>query len=380
MPRAADVVVVGGGASGLAAAVAAAEAGAHVVALERDVAFGRRLLATGNGRCNLANARLAWGRYNDAAFVEAVCGTPEGFLADVLAFFEGCGLAVAEEGGGRIYPLSRQASSVREVLLARARRAGVVMAAAREVTGIAQGEVSFDEDGRRISVSAGAVVVAAGGGEGLVRGLGLACAPYEPVLCSLACRPATPEVDLRALDGRRAHVVARLLREGAEVAREEGEALFRTYGVSGIVAFDLSRHARPGDVVSLDLTCGMDERRAGELVRAAGGACGLLDPVVAAALGPDAARRARALRLVVIDFDIANRQAVASFGKKVQFCRYARFMQCGIQQDGIFHRHAIICRRRPDKGRRRGGTNLVFERIILFYYIFAAKVLIGTAR
>lgn len=299
VPRAADVVVVGGGASGLAAAVAAAEAGAHVVALERDVAFGRRLLATGNGRCNLANARLAWERYNDAAFVEAVCGTPEGFLADVLTFFEGCGLAVAEEGGGRIYPLSRQASSVREVLLARARRAGVVMAAAREVTGIAQDEVSFDEDGRRLSVSAGAVVVAAGGGEGLVRGLGLACSPYEPVLCSLACRPATPEVDLRALDGRRAHVVTRLLREGAEVAREEGEALFRTYGVSGIVAFDLSRHARPGDVVSLDLTCGMDERRAVELVRAAGGACGLLDPVVAAALGPDAARRARDLRLVV---------------------------------------------------------------------------------
>ena len=168
VPRAADVAVVGGGASGLAAAVAAAEAGAHVVALERDVAFGRRLLATGNGRCNLANARLAWGRYNDAAFVEAVCGTPEGFLADVLAFFEGCGLAVAEEGGGRIYPLSRQASSVREVLLARARRAGVVMAAAREVTGIAQGEVSFDEDGRRISVSAGAVVVAAGGVIGFI--------------------------------------------------------------------------------------------------------------------------------------------------------------------------------------------------------------------
>ena len=122
VPVRCDVAVVGGGASGLAAAVAAAEAGASVTVLERAVECGRTILATGNGRCNLMNAELrgpapAWERYNEPAFVAAVCGP--GFGGDALAFLEGCGIAWAEEGGGRLYPLSRQASSVREALLAR---------------------------------------------------------------------------------------------------------------------------------------------------------------------------------------------------------------------------------------------------------------------
>ena len=129
-------------------------------------------------------------------------------------------------------------------------------------------------------------MLAAGGGEGLTQSLGLACSAYEPTLCSLACTPADDAVDLRALDGRRAHVVARLLRSGAEVAREAGEVLFRPYGLSGIAIFDLSRFALPGDVIALDLTCGMDRDRGRRLVAAAGGSAkGVLDPLIAAALG-----------------------------------------------------------------------------------------------
>ena len=297
VPARCDVCVVGGGAAGLAAAIAAAEGGASVVVLERAPECGRAILATGNGRCNFSNARLSWERYNDPAFVEAVCGPR--FGENVLAFFEGCGLAWAEEGG-RLYPLSRQAASVREVLLARAGRAGVTLAAAREVGGIAR------EAGSWRVTFAGAtsgelevrsVVLAVGGGEGLARSLGLACAPFEPVLCSLACE-APEGVSLEALDGRRAHAAARLLRDGTEVAREEGEVLFRGYGLSGIVVFDLSRAARRGDVISLDLTCGLDEGVARHLAETAGGCAGLLDPLIARALG-DSLDRARDLRLVV---------------------------------------------------------------------------------
>ena len=104
---------------------------------------------------------------------------------------------------------------------------------------------------------------------------------------------------LGELDGRRAHVVARLVRDGREVAREVGEVLFRPYGLSGIVVFDLSRHARPGDVVSLDLTCGLDRERARELAGAAGSCAGVLDPVIAGALGQDALDQALDLRFVV---------------------------------------------------------------------------------
>lgn len=298
VPGRCDVCVVGGGASGLAAAIAAAEAGASVTVLERAPECGRTILATGNGRCNFSNARLDWECYNDPDFVEAVCGA--GFGEDVLAFFEGCGLAWVEEEGGRLYPLSRQAASVREVLLARAKRAGAVLAPVREVTGVERGEGRWRVT--HAGASSGAViarsaVLAMGGGEGLARSLGLACAPFVPVLCSLACEAPTG-VSLEALDGRRAHVVARLLRDGDEVAREVGEVLFRSYGLSGIAVFDLSRAARAEDVISLDLTCGADPQRALRLARAAGGCAGLLDPVIATELG-HSLDTARDLRFVV---------------------------------------------------------------------------------
>ena len=298
VPERCDVAVLGGGAAGLAAAIAAAETGASVVVLERAPECGRTILATGNGRCNFSNARLAWGRYNDPAFVEAVCGT--NFGEDVLAFFEECGLAWVEEEGGRLYPLSRQGASVREVLLGRALRAGVALAAAREVTGIER-----ESNGWRVSyegasscrLAACSAVLSVGGGEELLRTTGLTCAPFEPVLCSLACE-APRGVSLDALDGRRSHVAARLLRDGAEVARETGEVLFRGYGLSGIAIFDLSRHARPGDVIALHLTCGLDEARAARLVERAGGCAGLLDPVIAREL-EGSLDTARDLRFVV---------------------------------------------------------------------------------
>ena len=298
VPERCDVCVIGGGAAGLAAAIAAAEGGASVVVLERSPECGRTILATGNGRCNFSNARLAWERYNDPDFVEAVCGS--GFGQDVLAFFEECGLAWAEEEGGRLYPLSRQAASVREVLLGRADRSGAVLAPARKVTAVEHESggwrVSYDGAGPG-SLAARSAVLAMGGGEELARAMGLACAPFEPVLCSLACE-APGGVSLDALDGRRAHAAARLLRGGSEVAREEGEVLFRPYGLSGIAIFDLSRHARPGDVIALDLTCGLDGARAARLVERAGGCAGILDPVIARGLG-DSLEAARDLRFVV---------------------------------------------------------------------------------
>ena len=69
-----DVLVIGGGASGLAAAITAARAGKSACIVERDVACGLKLLATGNGRCNLSNESIDFQRYNHPAFVESVMG------------------------------------------------------------------------------------------------------------------------------------------------------------------------------------------------------------------------------------------------------------------------------------------------------------------
>lgn len=298
-----DVAVIGGGAAGLVAATAAAEGGARVVVLDRSLECGRTILATGNGRCNFSNVGLEASRYNDPDFVAAVFGADP--LADILGFFGDCGLRWDPEGD-RLYPLSRQASSVRSVLIARARAAGVTLAAAREVERVERSvgpagpsarcgfTVAYRElfsaesdmsGGGAASLHATCVIVATGGGTcRALDALGLASTPTRPVLCPVACEDSP----LAALDGRRAHVRVQLSKGGPPVWQERGEVLLRSYGLSGIVSFDLSRHAGAGDLVEIDLVPDLaeaelramiDPTACGDFVE--GHLDGTLDPVIA---------------------------------------------------------------------------------------------------
>ena len=110
-----DLIIIGGGAAGLAAACAAARPGRRVVLLEKQSRVGRKLLATGNGRCNLtrlgAKPSDYFGARNAAATALRRC-PPE----DVLAFFDELGLPAAPDEEGRVYPLSNQAASVLDAL------------------------------------------------------------------------------------------------------------------------------------------------------------------------------------------------------------------------------------------------------------------------
>lgn len=283
-PRTCDVCIIGGGAAGLSAAITAAEMGARVVVLERDVSCGRTILATGNGRCNFCNEDLDPHRYNDPPFVSSVCGSHH--KDDVLTFFAGCGLAWTSEDG-RFYPLSRQAASVRNVLLARARRSGVTLAPAREVIDVKTGNSLFTLEAKELfgsatkerQMGASAVILATGGGACVYESrLGLKIRKRQPMLCSLTCGTSP----LQTLDGRRAHVLATLWHKGQNLYQEAGEVLFRSYGLSGIVVFDLSRRALPGDTITLDLLPNTTDERAHDLISIAGGSLdGLLDPVIA---------------------------------------------------------------------------------------------------
>lgn len=297
VPEACDVCVVGAGASGLACAIAAAEAGASVVALEAAPECGRTILATGNGRCNFANVSPDPRRYSDPAFVEAAFGeTP---LDEVLAFFRGCGMRWQLEGE-RLYPMSFQAASVRNVLLARARRAGVTLAAARPAERVEPDGGAWKavwrlerEDGPSASheLRAKAVVLACGPEAPVVaqtaREEGLGLVATRPVLCPVACERSP----LSELDGRRVHGALSLVRDGFPIWRERGEVMLRSYGLSGIVTFDLSRRVKPGDVVLLDLAPDLskgelqgicDPFASGQI--ADGALDGVLDPQIAAAI------------------------------------------------------------------------------------------------
>ena len=287
-----DVVVIGGGASGLAAAIAAARSGARAVVLERDVVCGLPILATGNGRCNVGNARLDPARYRDAAAVRAVMGPrPE---AELSSFFDSLGLMTCEIEG-RLYPVTRRAATVRDVLLAACARAGAELRAGCELERASYDEacglwlleatvptrpprVEADAQGRlglrrarralsaasreRAIITARRVVLAPGGrSQRLCDLFGLPHGEEVPVLCPVACEldlPTVPPAGLGDLDGLRVEAAVSLIRHGDIVYREEGEVLFRPYGISGIAAFDLSRRVEPGDALELDLFPGMD--------------------------------------------------------------------------------------------------------------------------
>ena len=248
------VVVVGAGASGMAAAIAASVSGAHVCLLEALPKAGRTVMASGNGRCNFANADLSPERYNAPSFVAATMGADP--LEPILAFFGNLGLWWCSDDEGRLYPRSRAAASVLDVLLAGLDAYGVDLRLEARVEGVRRGRVRDGapwvvelESGERLGCDA--VVWAAGGGSAGVpeRCLDLPRTPERPALCPLALDPKPA----KALDGVRVNCAVELWDGSSCVTRQEGEVLFRPYGVSGIVVFDLSRLAYAGDRLVLDL-------------------------------------------------------------------------------------------------------------------------------
>ena len=238
-----QVVILGGGAAGLTAAISAAQEGADVKIFEMSARVGQKILATGNGRCNLTNMQLGPADYNAPEFVAPTLDAwgPE----RMRAWFEHFGLLTVEEREGRVYPLSNMANSVLDVLRLACQRLGVRTIINSKVSNV---------DG----VKADAVVVASGGGSTLLESAGHTLVPFTPVLCSLK----TDIEPIRGLSGVRANAEVSVLAEGdpASVrARERGEVQFKDYGVSGIVIFNLSRVAQEGDVLVIDLLPDMTE-------------------------------------------------------------------------------------------------------------------------
>ncbi len=275
------VLVIGGGASGLAAAITAARAGKSVCIVERDVACGLKLLATGNGRCNLSNESIDPQRYNHPAFVESVMGPqPE---RELTGFFSSLGIMTIREEG-RLYPRSLRAESVRDALLNACERLGITQLCGANV--IAAHKVSegwtlqtdrpahvlkpkkhgdrktelrslrktlADTPRTSDTPQARAVVIATGGNPtGIAEVFSLPLAPLHPVLCPVSASVVGDQTALETLDGLRVRARLTLSRGHEELWREDGEVLFRAFGISGVAAFNLSRRINQGDTVLLD--------------------------------------------------------------------------------------------------------------------------------
>lgn len=248
-----DIIVIGGGASGMMAALTASErAENRVTLLERQARVGRKLLSTGNGRCNLTNTDAGISHYHGGAdFASRALSafTPE----DTLAFFEGLGLLSSREYGGRVYPRSNQANSVVDVL-----RFALEESNVRVLTGCAAESVErrkggFDVKCAEVALYADRLIVACGGCAGaklggvtdgykILASLGHRCTALYPALTQIRTDTAYP----RALKGVRADCRVSLWKGRRLLEEKSGELLFTDTGVSGTVIFDLSRAAACG--------------------------------------------------------------------------------------------------------------------------------------
>ncbi len=275
----AHILILGGGAAGLAAALAAAQTDptARVTVLERSPRPGKKLLATGNGRCNLDNEGITPESYSsaDRAALDALLRTVN--AADPLGWFRALGLYTRTDETGRVYPYSNQAADVLALLEHHLARCGVEVRTGCTVQTLSQSRGGYvvlfsNADGADESLRADAVVCAMGGSAGPqfgTDGFGTRFAAQcggklEPLYpCLTALQTAKPN---RSLAGIRAKAAATLLDldRHCTVAVENGEVQFTDYGLSGICIMQLSGHLAPGrgpkrPAVELDLFPMLDE-------------------------------------------------------------------------------------------------------------------------
>ena len=245
-----DAIIVGGGASGLMAAVYLARAGARVALLEKQGRVGRKLLSTGNGRCNFTNVKAAASDYHGSRpMIDTALAVwpPE----RIIKAFQSLGVYARTDAEGRVYPASNQAAAVLDALRLSADEAGcetlcdfaVKMLSCRKGLFEARAEDGRTVQGRFALVCTGGLAApklgACGDGYRLLEGFGHKITPRRPALSALK----TPPEAVRALKGLRVQGTLRLLADGKAVRTEVGEALFTDYGVSGIAAMQLSRLA-----------------------------------------------------------------------------------------------------------------------------------------
>ena len=272
------VLVIGGGAAGMMAALTAAENGHAVTLLERQGRVGRKLMATGNGRCNLTNHHVSPAHYHGETpdFCRHALAAFD--VGSTLLYFAGLGLLTTAEDSGRVYPFSNMAGSVLDVLRFALENSGIDLHTGCVVTGIKKkGNIFLVRTESGEEFTADRVILAAGGAAGgkvggvmdgyqLAKGLGHHRTALYPSLVQIRTDPTYP----RALKGVKAEAAATIRRGGEVLARNRGEVLFTEYGVSGPVIFDISRTAATGGdslTVTLDLFPDWEQREALDWLR-----------------------------------------------------------------------------------------------------------------
>ena len=282
------VIVIGGGPAGMMAAIASARSGAKTTLLEAGPKPGRKLLLTGNGRCNLTNLdtqiRSVYDSADPSEAKTLVNSVFSGFdTEDLLQFFRNEGLLTMTEHGSYVYPVTAQSSTVLEVLLRAMKALDVKLKYSEEVIEIER--VREDASGMpsesgwnvrtktwtytadRVILACGSRAVPSTGSNGsgyeLCRMLGLDVTDILPALTAVSCSLYAPDAKayvpgsarrqgrqsesqhtadpLSDASGTRTLALVTVLADGEQIAQERGQVQFTKQDLSGIVVYNLSR-------------------------------------------------------------------------------------------------------------------------------------------
>jgi predicted Rossmann fold flavoprotein len=247
------VIIAGGGAAGMVAAISAKRMGAEVTILERNPRVGKKLLATGNGRCNFTNinAEAGAGCYsgNNPKFAYGALSAFS--VEDTIRFFEKLGIQHKVEEQGKVFPMSDQASSILDVLLYELNAIGVHIGCNADIKHLEKRKGRFrirTEDGKvfegdRVILAMGGKAMPNSGSDGngfdLAAKLGHRVTDLFPALVQLMLEGTF----FKRIDGVKFVGTAEILHNKKSIAKDSGDILFTNYGVSGPPILQISRKA-----------------------------------------------------------------------------------------------------------------------------------------
>lgn len=277
------VCVVGAGASGLMAALYAAKEGARVTVFEGNQEAGKKILKTGNGKCNFTNSDMSASKYisDSSDFVQNALLRYS--KEDLTSYLTQLGLLIKEKNG-YFYPYNDQASAVRDVLLAECNSYEINIRTGCYINMIAKndedgsflvsiegqkGREQFDKVILSTGTSAGLSSKERENGEALLKPYNISFDTFRPALSKMECRG----LDFENIKGVRSECLTSLFIDEEPVKEEFGEILFWEKGVSGICIFNLSNYCSKElsegkeVLIKLDLLPEFDEKDILELVR-----------------------------------------------------------------------------------------------------------------
>jgi len=245
------IIIIGGGASGLMAGICAAREGMDITILEHMDRVGKKILSTGNGRCNMTNLSLKPEHYRCSQKLFPMKVLDRFSVWDTLTFFDELGI-VTKNKNGCIYPNSEQATAVLDTLRLETERLGVSTVVSCQISSVKVQKkqriflVESDKgsfQGERLILAAGSKAAPATGSDGsgydLASALGHRIISPLPALVQLRCSGTF----FKQLAGVRCEASVRLVSEGRTLAVAEGELQLTDYGISGIPTFQVSRFA-----------------------------------------------------------------------------------------------------------------------------------------